>query len=136
MVVGDDDVNSGATKSGDWTHGPGAAIAGHEDLRSGGQSCVHPGVTQIVAVFDAPRNERSRLPAQTANYASENRCRTDTVYVVIAVDEDQFLFADGARQALHRLVHRKEAQRIVEPLQFRPEEALGLIGGGVAANQQ
>src|SRR5438105_15483694 len=132
-MVGDDDVDSGATKSRDRADGAGSAIASDEHLRRGCQRRVHAGVTQIVAILDASRNEWNRLPAQPANDAGENRRRTDTINVVVTVDEDQLLLADSAREPLDRLVHRQEAQRIVQAIAFRAEEALGLIGRDVAA---
>src|SRR5207237_7822933 len=126
MVVSHDDIDPGAAQAGDWSDRAGSAIARHHDLRSRFQRGVDPGIAEIIAVLDSPRDEGHRLAAEPPDHAGENGRRADSIDVVVAVDKDQLLLADGASESRHRLVHRQEFERIVETIELRAKEELGL----------
>src|SRR5258705_10955859 len=136
MMVGDDDVDSGATEPRYRCNGTGTAITGHYDLCFRRDRRVDAGITQVVSVFDPPRNERHRLAAEPANRSGEDRRRADSVDVVISVDEHQLLLPYGTSETLDCLVHREKAERIVQTIQLGAQKELRIFGRDIAANEQ
>jgi hypothetical protein len=113
VVVGDDDIDAGFTQPGNRGDRGGATVAGDDELRSSLDGGIDSGIAQVVAVFDAARDERHRLAAELAHGPREKRRGADAIDVVIAMDENELFVPDRAREALDSLVHGEKAERIM-----------------------
>src|SRR5205814_6273891 len=109
VMVRNYDVDSRSAKPRHRTDGSRTAVARDSDLRTGRQRRIDARITQVVAVFDASRNEGHRLTAEPSDDPGQNGSGTDSIDVVVAVDENELLLAHRAHQPLDCLVLREKA---------------------------
>src|SRR6266542_2301365 len=136
MVVGDDYVDAHFAEARDRHDRARSAVARDDDLCTNSYGRICAGVAEVVTVFDATRDERRRLATESADGPYEQRGRADSVYVIVAVNENQFLRCDGTRETIDGAVEGEHRIRIVQPLQFRPEEELCGFRLDVSAGEQ
>src|SRR5438876_185439 len=135
-MVGDNNIDPHSAETRNRRNSSRPAVTRDHDLRSRGDGSVDSCIAQVIAILNAPRNKGSCLAAQNTNHPSENRRRADPVDVVVAVNEDQLLLSYRARKPLYRFVHREETEGIVQLIELRPEEELGILRGYKASDQQ
>ena len=61
---------------------------------------THAGVAQVVAVFEAPRDERHRPRTEVTQRPREQRRRADPIDVIVAMNEHGLGVANGAHETL------------------------------------
>src|SRR5437867_8737679 len=136
MMVGDDNIDAQPAETRNRRNSSRPAVTRDHDFCSRSDGSIDSRIAEVITILNASRNKRSCLTAQDTNHPSENRRRADPVDVVVAVNEDQLLLSYRARKPLDRFVHREEAEGIVQLIELRPEEELGILRGYKASDQQ
>ena len=127
VMIGDDDVDPRLARDFDGRERVRAAVAGDEHLRARCDGGVHAGEREVVAVLDAPRDERNRIAAEPADGAEQHGGGRHAVHIVVAVHHD----ALAAREWRARAARRRRPCRAC-----RRDRGAGRDAGGDSASHR
>ncbi len=113
-----------------------AAVEGDDEAALMLNGVVHTLEGDAIALGVAVGDIEEEVVQVRAQDAIDERHRRGAVHVVVAIDEDAFLMADGAAQPVHRLVHVAHEHRVVLLAERRADVCACRIGGGYAAKDQ
>src|SRR5437867_4159389 len=97
---------------------------------------ANSGGAQIIAILDASRNERNCLRSEFAKCARHDRCRTNSVDVVVAVNQYDFAVIARSRESLDRFGKAAHRETVVEMRQSRAEEIFCLLSIDMSADEK
>ena len=138
MVIADDEVDAERAGVGYLLDGLGARVYGDDELDACLSGLSDPGRGDAVALIIAVGDMVAQLVGGTVSteIAVEQRHGRGAVDIVVAVDEDLVPTLQGEAEACHGGLHVLHEEGIVQLLETRMEEALGLLHRANAALDQ
>ncbi len=124
------------TEVGDGFVRGGAAVAGHEHGRPGGNRGADTRFAQVVAVVDAVGRERDRIGAEVAERPDEDGGGAHPVHVVVTVNKDRFAGSNGGAQSIDRVRHSAHRRRWMQLIHPRAQVVPRVVDGREPARYQ
>ncbi len=128
VVVGDDEVETEATRGFSLGEGAHAGVDGDDEAHSVGVSFLKHAGLQAVALVEAMRNMKSRFAAEHFDGGFEQHNSGGAVDVVVAVEKHRLMLRYGLLEAGYGCVHAEHQRGIVEMGELRIEEGEGFVG--------
>ena len=125
VMIGDDDLQSECRRLGDFLDGTDAAINADDPLHAVVREFPKRLAVQTVAVDDAVRHMEFDFRVQDRQQSHQDRGAGGAVHVVVAVDADALIRADGGKQFLGGFGYAGHESRGVQAGHRRPQEFPG-----------
>ena len=114
MMIGDNQVDSGAARSFCGGKGPDAGIDADDQPHAIGRGALDDFVAHAIAFTDPVRHVKiRRAPTQFDGSLKDDNCG-GTVHVVIAIDQHLFFALDRSLQPVQRQFHAGHLHRVVQ----------------------
>ena len=127
VMVGDDQVDAALAGDAGGFDGGDAAVDADNQPGSLLANLLDRLGVQAITFFQPMRNVEIDHAAEVSDGVPENGAGGDAVDVVVAVDDDLLLVANGPGHALGRLGEARNAGRIMQALQARPQKFMAIL---------
>ena len=136
VVVGDDEIDIFVAKRFCFVEGGDAAVDGDDEFGAGVGELFEGFGVEAVAFFEALGDVVVDVAAEEGDGVPEDGGGGDAVDVVVAVDDDFFLVADGLVDALGGFEDAGEEGGLMEMVEAGGEEGRAVGGAGDAAIEE